>query len=890
MPTFTAMTGSRLGQYQLLDKIGSGGMGDVYKARDTRLNRVVAVKVLPPHKVANEDRKRRFIQEAQAASALQHPNIVVIFDIHQDNGTDYMAMEYIAGKTLDERIPRQGMRLAEALKIAIPVADGLAKAHAAGIIHRDVKPANIMVSDDGMVKILDFGLAKLTETSSGIEADATRAASPRTEDGAILGTVQYMSPEQAESKKLDARSDIFSFGVMLYEMLAGQRPFRGESMAATLSAILKEEPKPIENLPAEVDRILRRCLRKDPARRFQSMADVKVELEEVKEESESGSLQASKAAVTAPRRSFVLPAAIGVAAVAAIAIVGWMLTRPKPAPELRLRQLTADSGLTRSPDLSLDGKLVAYVSDRAGEGNLDLWVHPLTEGARPIRLTKDPSDELNPHFSPDGGQIVFRSNRGDGGIYIIPALGGEERLLVHGGYNPRFSPDGKLVAYSTGISDLTDAKVFVVPVSGGAPKQVGADIPIATVPLWSPDGTKLLITGVDGVGNRASREYWLAPISGGPSQKTGLLTWMMAEKIPGFVSEWRGKSLLLRSNSAVREVEWNPESNSKPLARHVASVTGTMFGLQGTADRFVFASGSSSDHLWTLPLDLNTGKVTGALQPVPHSGGAQINPASSADGRLLAYTQAGPQGGELRLRDTASSSDRVLLTEWARPKVSPDGTRVAYATSAVNGMSNDIFLMETSGGQARRLVHLEKSGQIYGWTTDGKFLIFYRSAPIRFFRMNVDTGEELEILSHPKLDLHGAEPSPDGRWMAFHLPGVRNQPVKIAPIRDGRAAGESEWITIAEYPGRNSRPWWSPDGNLLYFLSMKDNYPDIWAQRLDPATKRPVGDPSPIMHFHETRKAINIVGAAVFGPAIGKNQITFSLSEQSANIWIAEKQ
>ncbi|MBL8221784.1 MAG: protein kinase [Bryobacterales bacterium] len=885
------MTGTRLGQYQLLEKIGSGGMGDVYKARDTRLNRFVALKVLPAHKVANEERKRRFIQEAQAASALQHPNIVVIHDIHEENGVDYMAMEYIAGKTLDEWIPKQGMRLGEALRLAIPIADGLAKAHGAGIVHRDVKPSNIMVGDDGVVKILDFGLAKLTENAPGLDADVTRAAAPRTEDGAILGTVFYMSPEQAESKKVDARSDIFSFGVMLYEMLAGRRPFRGDSLASTLSSILKDEPATIENLPGEMDRILRRCMRKDPSRRFQSMADVKVELEEIREESESGRLVApALAAVPAAGNRWKM-LALGTLLVVVVGTAGWIATREKPAKELRLRQLTADSGLTTDAVLSPDGKLVAYASDRAGDGNLDIWVHPLTQGGRPIRLTKDTADDSSPQFSPDGGQIVFRSNRGHGGVYVIPSLGGEERLLVQGGYDAKFSPDGQSIAYCTGLGGLTASSVFVLPLSGGLPQRVGASIPVAAMPVWSPDGKSLLIRGMDGVGDIQSSELWLAPVLGENSIRSEILRYLASQKVFPVSSdtpEWVDDAIYFTASGRMVTLDIDVGSLKPHRVRNIASATGTLFGGHRTGTKTVLSSGMISNHLWRLPLDLNTGKVTGPMVPLPHHGGRQIQPASSADGRWLAYNQLHPQGGEMRLMDTTTGQDSVVLAQAARPKVSPDGTKLAYGPST--GMANGVHLMESAGGQPRLLVKFEKGGQIYGWSSDGRFLVYYRTSPIRFYRMDLQTEKETELISHAAMDVHGAEPSPDNAWVAFHFPGLRNSPVKIAPIRHGRAAPEAEWTTVADYPGLNSRPWWSPDGNLLYFLSMKDNYPDIWAQRLDAATKRPVGDAFAVMHFHENRKAPNITGAAVFGPAIGKGQITFSLMERSANIWIAEEQ
>ena len=241
-----SLLGQQLGSYQILSLLGTGGMGVVYKARDTRLKRSVAIKVLPADQVSDPERKRRFIQEARAASALNHPNIITIYDIGSEGGIDFVVMEYVAGKTLDQLIPRKGLRLNETLKLAIQMADALAKAHSAGIIHRDLKPTNVMVTDDGLVKVLDFGLAKLTEVES--DEGGTRTTQLQTEEGTIVGTVSYMSPEQAEGKKVDARSDIFSFGAVLYEMVTGQKAFQGDSKMSTLAAILKQEPKPISQL------------------------------------------------------------------------------------------------------------------------------------------------------------------------------------------------------------------------------------------------------------------------------------------------------------------------------------------------------------------------------------------------------------------------------------------------------------------------------------------------------------------------------------------------------------------------------------------------------------------------------------------------------------------
>ncbi len=295
--------GSKLGPYEILSVLGSGGMGEVYRAVDPRLGREVAIKVLPAERM-DEERRRRFVQEARAASALNHPNIVTIHEIESADGRDFIVMEYVAGKSLDRLIPRQGMPLGEALRIATPIADALARAHGRGIVHRDVKPSNVIVGSEGAVKLLDFGLAKLVASAAtSPEAETETAERPLTCAGAVSGTVGYMSPEQASGREVDARTDVFSFGALLYEMVTGRRAFAGDSAAATLAAVMREQPKaPSEvapDVPRDLERVILRCLRKEADRRYQSMADVKLELEQIKEDSDS---QQRAGAAPGPRR------------------------------------------------------------------------------------------------------------------------------------------------------------------------------------------------------------------------------------------------------------------------------------------------------------------------------------------------------------------------------------------------------------------------------------------------------------------------------------------------------------------------------------------------------------------------------------------------------------
>jgi serine/threonine protein kinase len=408
VPTYVIAPGTKLSHFEIVEKLGEGGMGVVYKARDLNLDRLVAIKILSAGAVSNPDRQARFVQEAKAASSLNHPNIITVYEIDTTAELPFIAMEYVDGKTLDRLIPSHGMPLDDALRYAVQITGASSDAHAAGITHRDLKPANVMVTDKGNVKVLDFGLAKLSEHSgegSGLAGGTAVATAGmqqlKTEEGTILGTFSYMSPEQAEGKKVDGRSDIFSFGVMLYQMLTGLRPFRGDSRLSTMAAILREEPRPagelVTGLPAEVDRVLARAMRKDPARRFQTMADLKVALEELRDESSSGRL--SMLATTArPRPKTRWPLIAGaVAAVLVLAAGVWMLRKAgQPMPPQTIVPLTTYAGSELNPAFSPDGNQVAFSWDGEKQENFDIYIKLVEGGGTPVRLTTDPASDIRP--------------------------------------------------------------------------------------------------------------------------------------------------------------------------------------------------------------------------------------------------------------------------------------------------------------------------------------------------------------------------------------------------------------------------------------------------------------------------------------------------------------
>ncbi len=401
------MIGRTLGHYRIAARLGPGGMGEVYLAEDTKLNRKVALKILPAEVAGDPERRKRFEREAQAVAALNHPGIVTVHSVEEAEGVHFITMELVEGRTLSELIPKDGLPLGRFFEVAVPLADAISAAHGRGITHRDLKPENVMVTDDGRIKVLDFGLAKLMEGAPAGGAASPLPAATTTEPGRILGTVAYMSPEQAEGKPVDPRSDIFSLGVVLYVMATGRRPFDGDTPASILSSVIKDTPPSVTErkpaLPRDLGRIVRRCLHKDPERRYQTAKDIRNELEELRKDLDSGELLSPL--VERPRRRLVMTAPAMTLGVLVLGISAFVLFFRGGGAEggWEIKPLTTQRGVEGSPTWSPDGTFIAY--DALGPGGTDLYIMAVS-GGDPVRLTQSPPENRLPRWSPTGKLIA----------------------------------------------------------------------------------------------------------------------------------------------------------------------------------------------------------------------------------------------------------------------------------------------------------------------------------------------------------------------------------------------------------------------------------------------------------------------------------------------------
>ena len=734
------MIGKTLSHYEILAQLGAGGMGVVYKARDTRLNRFVAIKVLPADKLGDAERRRRFIQEAQAASALNHPNILTIHEISSENGTDFMVMEYVQGKTLDALIPRKGMRLNEMLKLAIQMADALSKAHAAGIVHRDLKPGNVMVTEDGLVKVLDFGLAKLTEVSHSADAE-TATLQAQTDEGTIVGTVSYMSPEQAEGKKVDARSDTFSLGAVLYEMATGQRAFQGESKMSTLAAILREEPRPasqlVPGIPRDLEKIINRCLRKDPNRRPQTMADLKVTLAELKEESDSGALSGVVPAPRPTRRIWFWAGAAMV--LLALSVAGWFFreSTKKPAAALEVVPLTTYTGSECCPSFSLDGNQVAFSWNGEKQDNFDIYVK-LIGSPTPLRLTMDPAEDVNPAFAPDGRSIGFvRLSKERASLMVIPAIGGPERFVadlprppsaifgLSGAEAPRFAwfPNGKWVV-ADGLTVLST--------EGGETHDLTSTttkLSFDFSPAVSADGQKVAFSRSTAYEMHGISDIYLLELTEDlkPKAEPKRLTSL---KRFSFAPVWTPSGDEIVFSSGVYPTEmglWKvPASGDREPERLAFAGTEAYHpALSWSGNRLAYERTTFDSDIWRLSLSA-TGVATGPPERFIASTRLDGAPQYSPDGKRIAFEsyRSGIYGIWLSNADGSNAVDLFSQAGAAcgTPRWSPDGQHIAVDFDPEGNF--DIYVIPATGGRPVRLTTNAAADVNPSWSRDGMWIYF----------------------------------------------------------------------------------------------------------------------------------------------------------------------
>ena len=833
------MIGKTLGVYQIESKLGAGGMGVVYKAFDSSLDRNAALKVLTSTAVASPDRERRFVQEAKAASSLSHPNIVTIYEIGSDalDGTTvrYIAMEFISGETLEHLIGSKGLRLKDALKYAIQIADALAAAHSANIVHRDLKPSNVMVTQAGLVKVLDFGLAKLNETSQpDAFADTLHGeGSPLTEEGTLLGTVAYMSPEQAESKPIDARSDIFSFGSVLYEMLCGRRAFSGSSKMATLSAILYKEPAPIAesvpDLPPELERILTRCLRKEPERRFQSMADLKVALDELLQEVNSSSTSSLARAgvrrLVSLRASRWLPFALAAGLLLGLLPGAYFANRWFPQEPPTFQRLTFRRGDVTAARFA-PGNAIAYSASWEGAPSMLFSTLPGNRESRPLGSV--------------AGKLLGVSASGE----MAVLLGGPTSTLAR------------------------------IPLGGGAPREVLENVSDAD---WGPDGESMaVVRNVDGhsrleypVGNVLYQTDVRPPQFLRVSPDGKLVAFFEMDEIGDYsafvIGPNQPKLALSKGWRVIGGLAWSPSGNeiwfsanqtgSDPALRAVtlAGKQRVVFQLAGFIvlqdiardGRVLLNDVNTHLGIFFLPAD---GSPSRDLAWLDSSFADELSDDAT---KLLFLELSNGEGrnAAIYLRKT-DGSPAVRLGYGNRPSLSHDGKWVLCIRRDATGSS--LMILPTGPGDSRVLNFGNMTYESVEWFPDGKSILFTGSEqgrPARTWTYSLDQAAPaagpLKPTPVTPENTRATRVAPDQR----HILVLNGQHLSLASP-DGKDATPLTDLAPGESVVR-----WSSDGRYLFLRKSEDS--TIAISRLEPATRR--RDPWRTLKLPEQ-------GAKFFGP------------------------
>ncbi|MGO4883298.1 MAG: protein kinase domain-containing protein, partial [Bryobacteraceae bacterium] len=825
------LEGKSVSHYLVLDKLGRGGMGIVFRAKDLKLKRNVALKFLPGEYSQDARPLERFQQEARAAAALNHPNICTIYEIGEHHSRPFIAMELLEGQTLKDVLAEGPLELQQLVGLAVQVAGALEAAHRRGVVHRDIKPANLFVTRHRQAKILDFGLAKLLSGHSlntvhpwTVEEAVSMAAPQQTVPSSAAGTVAYMSPEQVRGEEVDARSDIFSLGVVLYEMAGGRRAFGGGSSVETMDAILEDDPPALPlSVPAALNLIVRRCLEKEPDRRFQSAADLAGAL---------ASLSASPLSAVAPKRrgwpKWAPLAAILTLAVAAGAALGMWWQRSR---EPRIEQTSAVRYLTysnhdHSPAASPDGRLIAFSSDR--DGRRRIWLKELASGSE-VPLTTGGPDDF-PRFSNDGSLIVFtRANS----LYRMSIVGGEARKLLDDAVAGDWSPDGREIVFMRWKfkDGFTSTLIGIVSGAGESPREI-ASVPNHTLnfPRWSPDGhtiaavdltapltaafsylgaterevligrsgipSAIYLVGVDGKQIRS-----VAPAPGGTAISS--LAW----QAPDVVVYSQAESV---SGSAGRVVRHNLHSGDSqtlffsPQSSAVLDIAGPgriVFDVDPTSAPESLREFSLKDKTGAAPSRWLTRGNSRDRQPVYSPDGAWVLFSSNRSGNQDLWEVSTKTGALRRITDDPAD-------DWD-PAFTPDGKKILWASSRRGHL--EIWMAEADGSNARQVTHDGLDGENPTMTRDGRWIVYASANPDKkgIWKIHPDgTGATRLVMADDVIP----EVSPDGRYAA-HI-GAADSPLKVVRIDDG--------VVVAFSIGNAFRPRWMPDGRAIAFVSFDD--------------------------------------------------------------------
>ncbi|MEK6371167.1 MAG: protein kinase [Acidobacteriota bacterium] len=832
-------SGTRFGAYEIVGPVGAGGMGEVYRARDERLQREVAIKILPEALSQDRSAVSRFQREAQAASSLNHPHILSIYEVGRIEDRDYIAMELVAGETLRERIARD-RDLASMLDILVQIGDALARAHEANIVHRDLKPDNIMVTPDGYAKILDFGLAKLILRPPDSNAP-TQVATDETRIGTFVGTAGYASPEQARGEAVDARSDIFSFGCIAFEAVTGHRAFRGETALQTLTLILTIDPPPLRKLnprtPAELQRVVGRCLVKNRDNRYGSMNDVVVALRRVRD----GMRDAG--------------------------------ARRLPV----LTQLTFDKAIEQFPAISANGARVVFSRDVGRVRKLFMTV--ISEGGEEP-VTDGEHDDIQPAWSPAGDKLLFLRSRepgqriepGDvfgrfhgGDVWLLDLATGKTSLLARDAANPSWSPDGTRIAFDAGLSGPW--RIWIADARGRNLTQATIDDTDAVHhvrPRWSPDGKRIVFQNLEGT----KFDVRVADL------ETKRMTWVTNDYTMDVHPVWSpdGEVIYFSSYRGGGINVWRMPVDD--VGTPIGSMEQVTAGPGHDVDLDVARSGrlvcsilKQNADIWSLPVDPATGAATGAPEPVIATTRENSRGAWSPDGKSIAFSSDRSGAMNLWLLDAGGRTRPITRRAGSdyQPNWSPDARALAFFSG--RGGALDVWRVDIGTGEMTQLTHGEGCSINPFFSPDGGRIAFQsdRDGRLEVWVMNAD-GSDVRQLTDVGVAGHFLRWSRDGQRIYFRSPTGAKPRTMTVPLAGGDAEPTAEvtggahmslapdesmimdvvghrvlWVSplrsgaaprkVFEFDDADSRidyPVWSPDGRRILFDRFTPHSGDVW--------------------------------------------------------------